>query len=261
MSTAATGRMKAAGIELEVLHRGHGRPILLLHGMQTVAPQSPVVDRLAALGTVIAPSCPGFGHSPRPQDFDTIYDLVHLLRAVLETMPNGPVTVIGLSFGGWLAAELAATRPTRLERLILIDPLGLKISDRETPDILDVFNRSPPVVRRAEWHAPDRCAPDFNSMEDDELIVYARNRDALCLYGWQPYLHNPQLPRWLGRIDVPTLVLWGASDGIVSPGYGRTYAGLIPGAKFEVILSAGHHPEIEQPDTVADAIARFLAES
>jgi pimeloyl-ACP methyl ester carboxylesterase len=261
MSTAATSQMKAAGIDLEVLSHGSGRPILLLHGMQTISPHAPFLHRLATLGAVVAPCCPGFGNSPRPKDFDTIYDLVHLLHAVLESMADGPVTLIGLSFGGWLAAELAATRPNRLDRLILVDPVGLKISDRETPDILDVFNRSPAMVRRAEWHDPDRFAPDFDAMEDEDLVVYARNRDAVCLYGWHPYLHNPQLPRWLGRIDVPTLVLWGASDGIVSPDYGRTYAGLIPDAKFEVIPSAGHHPEIEQPDAVADCITRFITVS
>jgi pimeloyl-ACP methyl ester carboxylesterase len=251
--------MTVAGLELEVLNLGSGRPIVLLHGMQTVSAKSRLLPRLAALGQVIAPSSPGFGNSPRPKDFDTICDLVHLHRALLEALPEGPVTLIGLSFGGWLAAELAACRPLRLDRLVLIDPVGIKVSGRETADILDVFNRSPSEVRRAAWHDPDRHAPDFDAMEDDELVVYARNRDALCLYGWHPYLHNPQLPRWLGRIAVPTLVLWGESDGIVSPEYGRAYARLIPGARFELISAAGHHPDIEQPDAVADRIAAFLA--
>jgi pimeloyl-ACP methyl ester carboxylesterase len=258
--SAATEHMNVAGIELEVLRRGSGRPIVLLHGMQTVPPDSRFLGHLAGMGAVVAPSLPGFGHSPRPPGFDTIYDLVHLLRAVIESLPgNDPVTLIGLSFGGWLAAELAATRPSRIERLVLIDPVGIRISDRETPDILDIFNHSPAVTRQAEWHDPDRNAPDFDAMEDDELVVHARNRDALCLYAWHPYLHNPQLPRWLGRIDVPTLVLWGESDGIVLPAYGRAYAGLIPGAQFETIEAAAHHPDIEQPDATAQAVARCLS--
>lgn len=255
---SATERLTIRGIDLEIIRRGAGRPILLLHGMQTVSPKCRFLDLLASHGAVAAPSSPGFGTSARPKDFDTIYDLVHLHRAVLDAMPDGPVTLIGLSFGGWLAAEIAASRPARLDRLILIDPLGIKISDRETPDILDVFNRSPAEVRQAAWHDPDRNAPDFDAMEDDEIVVYARNRDALCLYGWAPYLHNPQLPRWLGRVDVPTLLLWGESDRIVSPDYGRAYAGLIPGAEFTLIPAAGHHPELEQPDAVIERIADFL---
>jgi pimeloyl-ACP methyl ester carboxylesterase len=95
-------------------------------------------------------------------------------------------------------------------------------------------------------------------MSDDELIVHARNRDALCLYGWQPFMHNPNLPRWLSRIAVPTLVLWGTSDGVVSADYGRAYSERIPGARFELIPEAGHHPEIEQPGAFAAHVTAFL---
>ncbi|PYM11237.1 MAG: hypothetical protein DMD81_27505 [Candidatus Rokuibacteriota bacterium] len=95
-------------------------------------------------------------------------------------------------------------------------------------------------------------------MSDDELIVHHRNWESLCLYAWQPYMYNPQLPRWLRRIDVPTLVVWGASDGIVTPTYGRAYADLIPGARFELIERAGHSPEIEQAETFVERVVAFL---
>jgi pimeloyl-ACP methyl ester carboxylesterase len=92
-------------------------------------------------------------------------------------------------------------------------------------------------------------------------VALARNWDSLCLYAWRPHMYNPQLRHWLRRIAVPTLVLWGAGDGIVGPEYGRAYAGLIPGSRFELIESAGHHPELEQPGAFAEAIGRFLKES
>jgi pimeloyl-ACP methyl ester carboxylesterase len=141
---------------------------------------------------------------------------------------------------------------------VLVDPVGIKISDRETPDILDIFNRSPDEVRRRSWHDPDRFAPDFNTMSDEALIVRARNREALCLYAWHPYMYNPQLPRWLGAVKVPTLVLWGASDGVVMLDYGSTFSRLIPGSRFEMIEAAGHHPEIEQPEAFVERVAAFL---
>jgi pimeloyl-ACP methyl ester carboxylesterase len=97
-------------------------------------------------------------------------------------------------------------------------------------------------------------------MTDDEIVVRTRNWESLSLYGWHPYMHNPQLPRWLHRVAVPTLVLWGASDGIVTPAYGRAYSALIPGARFEVIDGAGHYPELEQPAAFAAAVARFLGD-
>ncbi len=256
-SGMAGDRLRVHGIELEVVRRGAGHPIVVLHGFDTVDAAAPFIDRLARHGEVVAPSSPGFGNSPRPQDFDTVYDLVHLYLAALTELAEDKVTLLGFSFGGWLAAEIAAASTHRIDRLILVDPVGIKISDRETPDILDIFNKSPDEVRQRSWHDPDRFAPAYNAMPDEALVTHARNREALCLYAWHPYMYNPQLPRWLGRIDVPTLLLWGESDRVVTPDYGRAYAGMIPGARFELIPRAGHHPEIEQADAFAGHVARF----
>jgi pimeloyl-ACP methyl ester carboxylesterase len=251
------GRLEVLGIELEVLRRGRGRPLVALHGFDTIDPQAPFLDLLAPHAEIIAPSAPGFGNSPRPQDFDTVYDLVHLHLALLDWLPGKKTSLLGISFGGWLAAEMAAACTHKIDRLILVDPLGIKVSGRERPDILDIFNRPPGEVRRKSWHDVDR-APDFDAMSDEALLIRARNREALCVYGWHPYMYNPQLPRWLSRIDVPTLVLWGDSDGVVTPAYGRAYAAMIPGARFEPIACAGHHPEIEQPAAFAERVIHFL---
>jgi pimeloyl-ACP methyl ester carboxylesterase len=254
----AADRMIVRGMELEVARRGAGRPVLLLHGMQPFDPRARFFELLAEQGEIIAPSHPGFGQSPRPDGFETIYDLARLYLDVLEAMPGDRVTLIGFSFGGWLAAEIAATCCHRIDRLILVDPLGIKVGDRETADILDVFNTVPDEVQRRRWHDPARWSPDYDSMTDTELVARARNWDALSLYGWHPYMYNPRLAHWLRRIDVPTLVLWGANDGIVTPDYGRAYAGLIPGAHFALIEQAGHHPEIEQPEVFASHVLDFL---
>ncbi len=251
-------RLSVGGLDLDVLRRGSGRPMLLLHGMQNVDPRAPFLDLLGRQAEIVAPSHPGFGHSARPAHFDTVYDLVHLYLDVLEALPHEKVTLVGLSFGGWLAAEVAVKCSHRIDRLVLVDALGIKISDRETPDILDVFNTSPQEVQRRSWHDPGKWAPDFDTMTDDEIVVRARNWESLCLYGWHPYMYNPQLKRWLHRITAPTLVLWGASDGIVSPSYGRAYSESIPGSQFALIERAGHHPEIEQPEAFAQRIAAFL---
>ena len=257
---AGDERLTVCGIELELLRRGSGRQILLLHGFQTVDPAARFLELLGRHGEIIAPAGPGFGSSPRPKDFDTVYDLVHLYLEILETLPGERTTLVGFSFGGWLAAEVAVKCSHRLDKLVLVDPLGIKVSDRETPDILDIFNRSPEEVRQKSWHDPDRFAPEFNEMSDEALLIYARNREALCLYAWHPYMYNPQLPRWLRRINVPSLLLWGMSDRVVTPDYGRAYSRLIPGSRFELIEAAGHHPEIEQPEAFAERVSRFLEE-
>ena len=257
---ADSERLMVRGIELEMVRRGVGRPILVLHGLQTVDRGARFLELLAHHGEVIVPSSPGFGHSPRPKDFDTVYDLVHLYLELLDTLSGDKATLVGFSFGGWLAAEVAVACSHRLDKLVLVDLLGIKVSGRETPDILDIFNKSPDEVRRKSWHDPDSFAPDFNQMSDEALVTYARNREALCLYAWHPYMYNPQLPRWLGRIAVPTLLLWGESDGVVTPDYGRAYSRLIPGSRFELIERAGHHPETEQPEAFVERVSRFLEE-
>lgn len=259
VSTApATGRATVAGTELEVLRRGAGNPLLLLHGFQHLDPRLPVVDMLARNAELIAPSHPGFGSSKRPKDFGTMYDLVHLYLEYLDTLPKGPLTLMGISFGGWLAAEIAVKAGRRIDKLILVDALGIKISDRETPDILDVFNAHPDDVIQKSWHDPAKNAPRYDDMEDDELITVSRNRESLCRYAFHPYMYNPQLKRWLTNIKARTLVLWGGSDGVVKPAYGEAYAKLIPGARFETIAAAGHHPEIEQPEALAACVQAFL---
>src|SRR2546428_6425212 len=124
-----TERLSIRGMELELLRRGAGHPLLLLHGFEPVSPQAPFVELLGQHAEIIAPSHPGFGHSPRPDDFDSVYDLVHLYLDVLEALPHNKVTLVGLSFGGWLAAEVAVSCRHRLDKLVLVDAVGIKVSD------------------------------------------------------------------------------------------------------------------------------------
>src|SRR5260370_16650956 len=165
--TADTDRLNVRGIELEVVRRGAGSSVLLLHGFQTIDREARFLELLGRHGEVVAPSGPGFGNSPRPQDFDTVYDLVHLYLELLETFPGDKVALLGLSFGGWLAAEMAAACSHRLDKLVLVDPVGIKVSDRETPDILAIFKKSPDAGRRRSWPDPDSIAPLFNHITDD----------------------------------------------------------------------------------------------
>jgi pimeloyl-ACP methyl ester carboxylesterase len=252
-------RLIVGGIELETLRRGEGRTLLLLHGFETIPPDARFLDALARRFALLAPSSPGFGGSPRPDDVAEVYDLVRLYLELLERLPDPKVSVIGFSFGGWLATEMAAACCHRIEKLVLVDALGIKVSGRETADIFDIFNRHPREVAARRWRDPTRFAPDFNAMSDEAIIRWTRGREALSLYGWHPYMYNPRLKRWLARIAVPTLVLWGAQDGIVTPSYGRAYSELIPGARFAEIANAAHHPEMEQPEAFVDHVLAFLA--
>jgi pimeloyl-ACP methyl ester carboxylesterase len=262
-------RLRVHGVDLEVVRGGSGPTVVLLHGPTAYSPTAPFLELLRQTASVVAPSHPGWGGSARPDDFDTVYDLVHCYQDVLDALPDERVTLIGCSFGGWLAAELAINYGHRLHRLILVDPVGIKVSGREERDIVHHFNTPPAELARLAWHDPDRQRPGLfglgwqqhlDAMSDEEMVRMARGWDALCLYAWRPHLYNPRLKRWLHRITVPTLVLWGASDRIVTPEYGRVYSGLIPGSRFELIPEAGHHPELEQPAAFVEQVARFMQE-
>jgi pimeloyl-ACP methyl ester carboxylesterase len=255
--------------ELEILRAGNeaADTVLLIHGINPISPRAAFVAGLARSRYVVAPSHPGFGASPLPPDFDTMYDLVNLYLDVLDHLPDA-TTVIGFGFGGWIAAELAVAGHPKLQRLILVDPVGVKLGGREERDIVHMFNTNPIELNRRSWHDPAARPTGIHglgwqatiddSMTDAEMISLARNWDSLCLFAWRPHMFNPQLKHWLHRISVPTLVLWGESDGIVTPDYGRQYAGLIPGSVFETISAAGHHPELEQPDAFVACVERFL---
>ena len=90
------------------------------------------------------------------------------------------------------------------------------------------------------------------------MPAIVRGREAFALYGWKPYMHNPRLKRWLHRIDRPTLLLWGAQDGIVSPSYGEGWRQEIPGARLDVISDAGHFPHWEQPEAFVQRLSAFV---
>jgi pimeloyl-ACP methyl ester carboxylesterase len=271
---AVGDRLAVGPLEVEILRRDAKQPgaptFLLLHGINNISAEAPFLDLLAEHGEIVAPSHPGFGASPRPPDFDTMYDLVNHYLAVLDALPAEKIVMIGFSFGGWIATEVAVAGHRKLDRLVLVDPLGIKLGGREERDIAHLFNTSPDELNRRAWDDPAKCPRGSygvgwhtaigDAMSDAEMVTLARNWDSLCLYAWRPHMYNPQLKNWLHRIAVPALVLWGASDRVVTPDYGRGYAGLIPGARFEIIEAAGHHPELEQPRAFVERVARFRRE-
>ncbi|PYN10434.1 MAG: hypothetical protein DME05_27440, partial [Candidatus Rokuibacteriota bacterium] len=209
MATNVThpGWMSVHGVRLEIVERGQGRPILWLHGEEGLDPGAQFLDLLAAHGSVLAPSHPGFGHSPDVASIDTVDDLSYLYLDVLAERNLRDVTVVGSSLGGWIAAEMAVKCSDRFSGLVLVAPLGIKVGDRETRDIPDIFALPPDEVARLQYRDPAKVAVDHGQLSDDQLTVIARNREATALYAWEPYFHNPKLRQWLHRITLPTLLL------------------------------------------------------
>jgi len=249
------------GIAVETVIVGTGPPLLFLHGGDYVAQNRPFLDRLSQRFRVVMPRPPGFGNTERPAWFRTVGDIAYLCLDLLDRLDLRDVTLVGSSFGGWVALETAVRSTSRVSRLVLLDSPGVKFGGREERDIADIYALPAEEVVRRTFSDPARFVPDYAAHGDAELQAIARDREATALYGWKPYMHNPALLHWLHRITVPSLVLWGDKDGIVTPSYGEKLAASLPSARFESIAGAAHYPQIEQPEAVADHIARFAQES
>ena len=246
------------GIELQVVRQGTGPHLLLLHGGDGPQDQLPFFNRLSERFDVIAPVHPGFAGSDIPMHLDTIDDLVYLYLDLLDALNLHDVILMGFSMGGWAAVEIAVRNTTRLSKLILVDAVGVKPGDRDTRDIADIFGLPDAEVVRLLFHDLAK-RPDPMRMSDEALQGLAANRIAHAMYTWNPYMHNPKLRYRLHRIDVPTLLVWGASDGVVPVAYAEAYRDMIPDAELVVIPEAGHLPQVEQPDRFLATVLPFAA--
>src|SRR6516165_6302604 len=250
-------RIQIGDVSLELRTAGEGPPLLFLHGGDYVAQNQGFLERLARRWQVLIPRHPGFGGSARPDGFRSVHDLAYLYLDLLDRQHLGDVALVGSSFGGWIALEMCVRSVERIGRLVLIDSLGVKFGGREERDIADIYALPTAELLRRTFFDPVRAAPDYSKLDDAEASSIARDREATALYGWRPYMHDPALGRWLHRVRVPTLIVWGDSDGIVTADYGEKLCRSLPDARFALIPEAGHYPQIDRPETVADAIERF----
>jgi len=257
ISAGQSRQIQVSGIDTEVWEAGSGRPLLLLHPGDGFDAAAPYVAALAARHRVIAPSHPGFGRSGLPKWMKTVDDLSYFYLDFMADQNIEDALVVGLSFGGWIAAEIAIKNTTRIAGLCLVDTVGAKFTDPHTREIFDLF--SYPQYEQAEWlyHDAGLRKKSYAELSEEESVRMARNHESFCIYGWAPTLHSPRLAQRLHRIDVPTQLIWGAQDRIVSLDYARKWQQAVPGATLEVIDNAGHYPQIEQPQQFVAAVERF----
>jgi len=245
-------------VEIELDRRGRGAPLLLLQSEDALESESPIVTELAQRYEVLIPSPPGFGRSNRPQWITCMDDVAYLYLELLARLNLTAVTVVGFSLGGWIAAEMATKNDTRLAKLVLVDPLGIKVGGPTDRDIADIYLLHPDEVAKLRWFDAEKGARDYKTMPEDDLRIIARNRESFARFCWEPYMHNPKLRHRLHRIGVPTLLVWGENDGIVTPRYGEAYRELIPGARLAIVPEAGHYPHIEAPQRFMQHLTAFL---
>ena len=259
MTNVATEQyLQLAGGRVHLLRDGAGEPLLFLHAAGGAGSWLDF-HRLLALGyEVFAPDHPGFGGSDDFAEVEAMDDLVYHYLDVIDELGLDRPHVVGASFGGWIAAELAVAAPTRVGSLVLLGPAGLRLPEHP---VADLFLMSPGELAATLYHDPAIAAVMAPAQPDlDFVLAQYRDLAALARFSWTPFLSNPKLERRLHRVTAPTLVVVPSDDRLIPVAHGRRYAELIPGARFAEIGECGHAMYFERPAEFADATVAFLSE-
>lgn len=239
------------------------RTAFVLHGgggPQTVAP---IVGHLAPTMHAVAPTHPGWEGTPLPASIASVADLASDYLGRLLAGGERDVVLIGSSIGGWLALEMAvqAAADERYAGLIGavvdIDGVGAVVDGEPVADFFALDARG---LAELAWHDPERGYRDPALATDAQRAVQQSNGRTMAAIAGAG-MSDPALLGRLGGIRNPALMVWGESDRIVTPAYGRAVAHAIPGAQFAEIPAAGHLPHLEAPEATWAAIDPFLARS
>ena len=250
---------QVGGARIQLLRGGQGPPLLFLHGAAGGGMWLPFLEGLARRFTVYAPAHPGFGRSEDPEWLEGIEDLVHFYLEFLDALDHPKVHLMGLSLGGWIAAELATLCSHRIARLVLVDAAGIRVEGAAVPDL---FTMPPDEAVRTIFASPATAAAIYPAdPTPEQLEILLRQRITMARLAWNPYLHNPKLPRRLHRIRVPTLVVWGQEDRLFPLAHARAFQQAIPGARLAVLPGCGHVPPLDRPEEFVRTVTGFLAEA
>jgi pimeloyl-ACP methyl ester carboxylesterase len=239
-------------VEILLDDDGAGRPFLLLHGGGGPDTMTGFGRRLAEThpARVLVPTHPGFAGTARPAELDSMRLLAAVYVALLDNLDLTDVTIVGNSIGGWITVEMALLGSPRVGGIVLIDAVGIEAADHPVADFFTVGYDE--FLTRA-FHNPDPFRMDPTNLPRTAQAAMAASRSALATYtGGQ--MNDPTLAARLGSLDIPTLVLWGDSDRVADPEYGRIYANTIPTARFQILTDVGHLPQLENPDEVVDLV-------
>src|SRR5712692_6723363 len=248
-----------AGIGLHVSRAGTGAPVLVLHHDVGSPERLPFYDALAREFTVLVPSHPGYDKSERPAWLRNVRDVAAVYQWLLAANDLADVSVVGLGFGGWIAAEMASLAPRAFRRLVLVGAMGIKpergqIADQALVSYIDYVK-----LGFADQGVFDRlfgAEPSTATLEQWDL-----NREMTFRIAWKPYMYNPTLPHLLGGVATPSLIVWGRDDRIVPLECGERYTKALPRARLEIVEGAGHFVEMEKPEELARLVTRFVTEA
>ncbi len=244
------------GQRLRVMEAGEGPTLLFFHGSSGLS-WTPVLEFLSRDWRVVAPEHPGFGRSQIPDWMMGVGDLAFFYLDMLEALELRDLNVVGHSLGGWIAAEIAIRNTARLNAMALLAPAGVA---SDVP-FGDIFLWSPEVNAQHQFYDPALAEQRVKAQAALDLDVVLQNRAAVARLAWSPRLHNPQLPYWLHRIDIPTLLVWGENDEVIPPACHEAFLREIPRAELFTLPKTGHALQIEHADHAAKRVTAFFRDA
>jgi pimeloyl-ACP methyl ester carboxylesterase len=248
---------EAAGVKLHVSRAGSGRPLLVLHHETGTLDRLPFYDALAAQYDVVVPHHPGYSRSPRPDWMRNVRDIAVVYRGLLAELKLENAALVGLGFGGWIAAEMASMAPGDLSHLVLVGAMGIKPPQG---DILDLAVTGYMDYARAGFHDQKAFDKVYGAEPPtDQLEMWDICREMSFRIAWKPYMYSQTLPHLLGSVRVPSLVVWGDHDKVVPQSAATVYAKALPNAKLEIVKGCGHCVDMEQPEALAKLVTNFIA--
>ncbi|CAN5853577.1 alpha/beta hydrolase [soil metagenome] len=251
-----TSTVEAGGTRVHLKRGGKGRPVLVLHHETGTLDDLPFYDALAAHYDVLVPHHPGYSRSERPEWMRSARDVAVVHRGLLSELKIGKAALVGLGFGGWIAAEMATMAPAEVSHLVLAGAMGIKPPEGY---ILDSAITGYVDYVRAGFHdqkAFDRVYGAEPSI--DQLEMWDICREMSFRIAWKPYMYSQTLPHLLRSVRAPALVVWGDDDKVVPQSAGRRYVEALPHAKLEIVKSCGHAIDMEQPEALAKLVNNFV---
>ena len=250
-------------VRTKVIIGGEGPPLLYLHAILGLQ-WDPFLDALARTHTVYAPYLPGTvpGDPDAHKAIEDVWDLTLCYDEILTACGvEGPVAAVGHSFGGMMAAELAATLPARVSKLVMLCPIGLWTDGRQwsNPHVISLeelgaaafADPTGPVATMA-------LAMPEDPEELGEAIIAIQWTMGVASKFWWP-IPDRGLHKRIHRINADSLVIWGKEDKLISPEYAADFARLIRSCRAEILDNAAHVPQLERYDVVPDLVTNFLA--
>ena len=243
------------GTRVEILTAGEGEPLVFFHGAGTFTGFDYLLP-LAEKFRVYVPIHPGFGGSDEDPELETIDDYVlHYADLFQDLGLTQGVNLVGHSMGGWLAAKFATVQGNLLQKLVLVAPVGLHVPDHPT---IDIFKVPPDGLPKLLVEDFEKLKPYLPAEVDSDFILSRyREMTTLARIMWDRNF-DPRLEKWLHRIAVPTLLVWGEEDRCLPVGQASVWQAALPHASVKTLSGVGHLPLLET-DAANRQISAFLA--